>query len=258
MSQVPDQDVSMEDAPPQTSDFSLRAIAESLKTGPTREAVSLEKEQAFMHAEAAFRAEQDENKAFDAVKALKLTSFESAGPSNHLPKPVAWTKGMNVFYNPAISFEQTAVELIKRLRRLASEVEKWMYSWPPDRFREFVRTKTTVLQRVGQSLQWMAELLAKGRQGWNFSHWSMEFFSELEELLARVTACLEVLAEYQGCGWLRQAAVLESVRGMGEGVGKMVALKRAEEEWRDKAFTRELEEAVAREVEEGAVVEEVG
>ncbi|TKA72502.1 hypothetical protein B0A55_07020 [Friedmanniomyces simplex] len=203
---------------------SLGAIAESLKTVPTRETVSLEEERAFMHAEAAVRAEQDKNKVFDAVKALELTS-KSAGPSNHLPKPVAWTKGMNVFYNPAVSFEQTTEELIKCLRGIASE-------------------------RVSQSLQWMAELLAKGRRGWNFSHWSMEFSSELEELLARVTACLEVLAEYQGCGWSRQAAVLESVRGMGEAVGKMVALKRAEEEWRDKAFTRELEEAVAREVEE--------
>ncbi|KAK5133867.1 hypothetical protein LTR08_007198 [Meristemomyces frigidus] len=141
----------------------------------------------------------------------------------------------NEFYDARLSFEQAETKLSAKLQDATSSCRKWADVYAPNHFRAFAREKQQVVLKLCKSLFDVAQLLHVGRQGWNFTHWSTPLFnSTIETLLPELLQCLETLAGYDGCVWMK-------VEGM---IHAQEAQHRLGAIWGQKQ-TQELQEAAA-------------
>ncbi|KAK4958264.1 Potassium transporter [Elasticomyces elasticus] len=200
------EDVSMEDASQTTANFGVGGMAgevemmdveDAFKEGQAALAVVEKKKQA-ERAEELKRLQEQE-----LVNSLAFMGLKTATKSqSRATAPAQWVKGMNMYYHPKMDFREATKQLMACLRTINHDAMIWAHCWAPDTFRKFVRDREDKMKDFEQGLRWMSTFMSKGRKYWDFIWWSTSHLVEMEELLRQLVICLEILSEYQECGWL--------------------------------------------------------
>ncbi|KAK3648386.1 Potassium transporter [Elasticomyces elasticus] len=200
------EDVSMEDAGQPTANFGVGGMADEVEMMNVEDAfkegqaalVVVEKKKQAERAEELKRLQEQE-----LVNSLAFLGLRTVTKSQRLATAQAqWVKGMNMYYHPKMDFEEATKQLMACLRAINLSARTWAHCWAPDTFRKFVRDREDKMKDFEQGLRWMSTFLSKGRKYWDFKWWSTSHLVEMEELLRQLVTCLEILSEYQECGWL--------------------------------------------------------
>ncbi|KAK5679720.1 hypothetical protein LTS10_007668 [Elasticomyces elasticus] len=212
MLRVQDEDVSMQDAPPDAP--------------PQKDAEAV--------IQSVVDHERNKEQVFATASGLRLGSTQPSLP----------IQPTNPFYNADVTLQQGTERIITYLRKLSDQATKWTYSWAPERFRDFVMTKKATISSTSNAVQSMTELVQGGRVGWDFGQCKLTILSDMKELLGKIAACMEVLVEYEDCQWLR-ADILDKLQRMERKVEQLHQQKIVDEKWEEDAVTRALEAAFA-------------
>ncbi|KAK4901694.1 hypothetical protein LTR27_001466 [Elasticomyces elasticus] len=239
MLQAQDEDVSMQDAPPQQEApprrvrVRMRRLAERLGEDLNQEVIAQRELEAFQDAEAVIQSvvdrERNKEQVFATASGFRLGSTQPSLP----------IQPTDPFYNANVTLQQATEQIVAYLRRLSDQATKWTYSWAPDRFRDFVMTKKATISSTSKSVQSMTELVQGGRVGWDFGQCKLTILSDMKELLEKIAAL-----EYEDCQWLR-ADILDKLQRMERKVEQLHQQKIVDEKWEEDAVTRALEAAFA-------------
>ncbi|KAK5724628.1 hypothetical protein LTR15_004674 [Elasticomyces elasticus] len=244
MLQAQDEDVSMQDAPPQQEApprrvrVRMRRLAERLGEDLNQEVIAQRELEAFQDAEAVIQSvvdhERNKEQVFATASGLRLGSTQPSLP----------IQPTNPFYNANVTLQQATEQIVTYLRKLSDQATKWTYSWAPDHFRDFAMTKKATIKTTSDTVQSMMELVQGGRVGWNFGQCKLTILRDMKELLGKIAACMKVLVEYEDCQWLR-ADILDKLQRMERKVEQLHEQKIVDEKWEEDAVTRALEAALA-------------
>ncbi|KAK3648385.1 hypothetical protein LTR56_007502 [Elasticomyces elasticus] len=226
MLQAQDEDVSMQDAPPQQEApprrvrVRMRRLAERLGEDLNQEVVAQRELEAFQDAEAVIQSVVDHERNKEQVLAT------AAGLRLGSTQPSLPLQPMNPFYNADVTLQQGTEQIVTYLRKLSDQATKWTYSWAPDRFRDFVMTKKATISSTSNAVQSMTELIQGGRVGWDFGQCKLTILSDVKELLRKIAACMELQRMERKVEQLHQQKIVD-------------------EKWEEDAVTRALEAAFA-------------